>query len=77
MGNSDFTRMCSTEDCLAFGVRWTRSEVNMEGLMPISIKHRYKNMAVTQQSEVGSIGPEAMLFSKAFYTAIDTVPEVL
>ena len=65
--------------------------------MPIRIKHRYKNMAVTQQSEVGqltqmrscgpdissvrseigSTGPEAMLFSKASYAAIDTMPGVL
>ena len=29
------------------------------------------------RSEVGSIGPEAMLFSKAFYTVIDAVPGVL
>jgi len=55
------------------------------------IKHRDKNMAATQQSEFGScgpdispvrsevrsIGPEAMLFSKASYTVIDTVPGVL
>jgi len=55
------------------------------------IKHCDKNMAATQQSEfgscgpdispvrseVGSIGPEAMLFSKASYTVIDTVPGVL
>ena len=29
------------------------------------------------RSEVGSTGPEAMLFSEASYTAIDTMPGVL
>jgi len=74
-----------------------RSEVVMEGVMPIRIRHRDKNIAATQlsefgqltqmrscgldispvRSEVGSTGPEAMLFSKASYAAIDTVPGVL
>ena len=59
--------------------------------MPIRIKHRDKNMAATQQSEfgscgpdistvrseVGSIGPEAMLFSKVSYTALEAMFGVL
>ena len=55
--------------------------------MPIRIKHRDKNISVVSGFcnpdtelllfEVGSIGPEAMLFSKASYAAIDTVPAVL
>jgi len=77
MRNSDFTRTFSTVDRMAFAARWTRSEVNMEGAMSIRIKHRDKNMVATQQPDISTVRPEAMLFSKASYTAIDIVPGVL
>jgi hypothetical protein len=49
----------------------------MEGAMSIRIKHRDKNMVATQQPDISTVRPEAMLFSKASYTAIDIVPGVL
>ena len=65
-----------------------KQEVGQQPCAPdtvlIRTRHHDKNMAAMQQSdispvrsEVGSIGPEAMLFSKASYTTIDTVPGVL
>jgi len=54
-----------------------RFEVVMEGLMPIRIKHRDKNIAATQQPDISPVRPETMLFSKASYTALETVFGVL
>ena len=72
-----FIRMCSTVDRLAFAARWTRSEKNMEGFMPIRIRHRDKNMAETQQPDISALRPEAMLFSKTSYTAMEAMFGVL
>jgi hypothetical protein len=77
MRNSDFTRMCSTVDRLAFAARCTRSEVNMEGLMPTRIGHHDKISALTQPPDIRMVTTETMHFLQVSYTAIDTVLGVL
>ena len=77
MRNSDFTRTCSTVDRLAFTVRWTRSEVNMEFFMPIRIRCRDKVNAVTQQPDISMVKTETMPLLQACYTALETVFGVL
>jgi hypothetical protein len=46
MGNADVPRICSTVDRLAFGARWTRSEVNVGDFMPTRMRCR-DNMLYT------------------------------
>ena len=77
MWNSDFARMCSTVDRLPFAARWTRSEKNMEGIMPIRIRHRDKTSVLTQQPDISMVKTEAMPFSQACYRALETVFGVL
>ena len=72
-----FTPMCSTGGQPAFVARWTRFEVSVEDFMSIRIRHRDKNMAETQQPDISAVRPEAMLFSKASYTAIEAMFGVL
>lgn len=73
MRNLDFTPMCSTVGWLAFGARWTRSEVNVEGFMPIRIRCRDKVSASTQQPDVSMVKTETIPFSQASYTVLETV----
>jgi hypothetical protein len=54
-----------------------RSEMVMEGVMPIRIRHRDKNIASTQLPDSSPFRPQAMLHSQASYTAIATVFWVL
>lgn len=49
----------------------------MEDFMPIRVRHPDKNSPSTQQPEISLVMLEAMLFSQASYTAIDTVFGVL
>ena len=58
---------------VAFGARWTRSEVNVEDFMPIRIRCSDKVSAPTQQPDVSMVKTETMLFSQVCYTALETV----
>ena len=69
--------MCSTVGRLAFGARWTRSEKNMEGLMPIRIRCRDKMSASTQHLDIWKVKTEMMPFSKAPCKAIEAMFGVL
>lgn len=73
MGNSDFTRTCSTAARLAFAGRWTRSEVNVKGFMPTRIRCRDKVNALTQQPDISMIKTEMTPFLQACYTALKSV----
>ena len=64
MGNSDFTRMCSTADRPGFAAPSMRFEVLMEGLVPIRLKHHDKNSTTTQQLEISLVMPEEIPFSQ-------------
>lgn len=49
----------------------------MEGLMPIRIRHRDKSSASTQRLHSLAVRAEAILHSRASYTAIAAVFRVL
>ena len=55
---------------VAFGARWARSEVNVEGFMPIRIRCRDKVSASTQQPDISMVKTETMLFSQVCYTTL-------
>ncbi|MBT9159893.1 MAG: tyrosine-type recombinase/integrase [Dehalococcoidia bacterium] len=72
-----FTPTSSTVDRPGFAALSMRSEVVMEGFMPIRIRHRDKNIAWPQLPDISPIRPKAMLYSQASYTAIATLFGVL
>ncbi len=49
----------------------------MEGIMPIRIKHRDKNIASTQLPDNAPIRPKPMLHLLASYTVIEAVRGML
>ena len=58
---------------MAFGARWTCSDVNMEGLMPIRLKHHDKNSTTTQQLEISLVMHEEIPFWQVSYTALEAM----
>jgi len=69
--------MSSVVDRQGFAAPSMHSEVVMEGIMPIRIKHRDKNIALTQLPDNAPIRPKPMLHLLASYTVIEAVRGML
>ena len=69
--------MSKLQDRPEFAAPLMCSEVDMESLMMIRIRHCDKNIASTQQPGISRLRPKPILHLQASYTAIATVFGVL